>query len=75
MFHVYKLGRRGCIALVNDFDRFRDDDEPIVDESVRYAEVCVERWSSFDDMAPACVAKDAEVLHECYETGFELFIS
>ena len=49
--------------------------EPIADESVRYTKVCVERWSSFDDMAPACVAKDAEVLHECYETGFELFIS
>ena len=72
MFHVYKLGRRGCIALANDFDRFRDDDKAIADESVRYAKSCVERWSSSADLAEHCAsaAADAELLYNSYQKGF-----
>lgn len=73
MFHVYKLGRDGCKALANDFDRFRETGKPISKESVRYAGICEKRWSSFATMTPQSAVMDAKFLLELYQSGSEPF--
>lgn len=71
MYHVYKLGRRDCIALVNDFNRFRSADVEIQKESVRYAEQAEKRWNNFEGMKPIEAAKDAQLCLKAYNAGFE----
>ena len=71
MYHVYKLGRRGCIALANDFNRFRAPDVEIEKESVRYAKQIEQRWNAFEGLKPIQAASDAQVCLNAYRTGFE----
>ena len=73
MFHVYRLGRDGCQALVEDFDRFRSDSASVEDELYRYATMCEERWSAFSEVeAQSPEAKDWKLLSSAYKSSMFL---
>ena len=71
MNHVWRLGRRGCIALVKDFNHFRitqcsDIFYDFRKCATRYAAKVVERWNNYSKLKPASARENAQKLQIVY---------
>ena len=70
MNHVWKLGKRGCIALAKDFNHFLHnkcgDSSDIKKCAAIYATEAVERWKNFEQLKPASARENAQQLVHLY---------
>ena len=70
MFHVWKLGKRGCQLLVNDFNNFVDENNlsssQIKENATLYAKESVQRWKNFVKLKTAKVREIAQELNSLH---------
>ena len=70
MNHVWRLGKRGCIAFSKVFDHFRHNmcggSSEIAKCASLYAAEAVERWKNFEALQPVSARENAQQLAYLY---------